>query len=204
MKDNYDDIILKYLSDLLDDDEKNRFEKELKINKELKNRFELVCQKMDGIKNLNQIDSDPGYLIGLVPKIHERIDSRSGTYSPSLIQKAIGVGLAVLLVLVLLLPTGDNNVDFNFESVSTEIAKTGNEELNQFVELRYSDMVLYDITSEIDLNNYSDAINTELTYNGDYIYDYDEYANFGLNGISGLSENEVSEIYSSLIDKKIL
>lgn len=204
MKNNYDDIILKYLSDLLDENERNNFESELEKNSVLKNRFEAVSKNLEDIKQLTPKDSDSGYFAHLLPKVRERMDTRSGKMISGSVQKALGFGLAVVLVMIIVLQNGDESYDFNLESVTSLLESTNSAELNEFIEIRYSDIELYYLISEIDLENYSNAINEQLAINSDEFYDYTEYSYLGLDGISDISESEESEIYSSLIDKKIL
>ena len=204
MKNKYDDIILKYLSDLLDENERSDFESELEKNSELKIRFEAVSKNLQDIKQLTPKDSDTGYFANLVPKVRERMDTRSGKLISGPVKKAFGFGLAVVLVMIFVLQNGEGNYDFNFESFTSTLEGADNEELNEFVELRFSDIELYDLISEIDLENYSDAVNEQLAINKDEFYDYTEYSYFGIDGITDISEFEENEIYSSLIDKKIL
>lgn len=204
MKNNYDEIILKYLSDLLDENERSNFESELEKNSVLKNRFEAVSKNLEDIKQLTPKDSDSGYFANLLPKVRERMDTRSGKMISGSVQKALGFGLAVVLIMIIVLQNGDESYDFNLESVTSLLESTNSAELNEFIEIRYSDIELYFLISEIDLENYSNAINEQLAINSDEFYDYTEYSYLGLDGISDISESEESEIYSSLIDKKIL
>jgi len=204
MKNNYDDIILKYLSDLLDEKERYDFESELGKNSGLKERFEAVSKNLEDVKQLSVRDSDTGYFAGLVPKVRERMDAGPRRIITGNVQKALGMGLTVFLVMFLILQNGKGTSDFNFESFTITLESADNEELNEFVELRYSDLEHYDIISEIDLENYSNAVNEQLAINDEAMDDYAGYSYFGLDGIDDISESEEDEIYSSLIDKKIL
>jgi hypothetical protein len=204
MKNKYDDIILKYLSGLLDEDEMKSFDAEIEKNTDLKNHFEEFRSKMAEIKDLNPDESNHDYFINLIPKVHEKLDARSGKRISFSLPKTIGYALAVVLIIFVLVQNGGDYEIFDSESVFSTLEKTDNEELNEFVELRYSDTQLYDIIDDIDLDNYSEAINQQMNQNTEVLYNYAEYSYYGLEGISDISETEENEIYKSLIDKKIL
>ncbi len=204
MKNKYDDIIMKYLSGLLDKDEAEKFEAEIENNEDLRNRFDEFRLKMADIKDLIPKESDQGYFIHLIPEVREKLDARSGKRISFPIPKAISYGLAAAILVFFFVQIGGDNEIFDSETVITALEKTDNEELNEFVELRYSDAQLYDIIDDIDLDNYSEAINEQVAENSDILYNYTEYANYGLEGIADISENQENDIYNNLIDKKIL
>ena len=204
MKNKYDDIILKYLSGLLEREETENFEADIKNNADLKKRIEELSLNLADVKELHPKESDNSYFTSLIPRFREKLDARSGKRISFSLPRAIGYALAAALLIFVLLQNGGDYENFDSESVLSTIEKTGNDELNEFVELRYSDTQLYDVIDEIDLDNYSDAINEELTEDTEELYSYTEYAYYGLEGIYDISESEEGDIYKSLIDKKIL
>lgn len=204
MKNNYDDIILKYLSDLLGEKEKVEFEEELKKNPELNKRFEHFQNTLGEIKDLVSEDSGSVYFSNLVPKVRDKIESDKNVVVPAYAKKAIAFGLALVLLFIVVFINTEGDIDLNFESLTVTIDSTDSDELNDFVDLRYSDIEVYDLISGIELENYSEAINEQLSENLDDLYDYSDYAYLGINGINGISDSEEDEIFESLIDKKIL
>jgi hypothetical protein len=204
MKNNYDDIILKYFSGLLNEKEAENFETEIEINTELKNRYGELRKKFADIRDLNPKEANPGYFINLIPEVREKLDNRSGMGISFSLQKALGFAMALVLLIFVLVQNGEDTVNLDSETVLSTLEKTDNEELNEFVELRYGDDQLYDVMGDIDLDNYSDALNEQLAVNTEDLYNYTEYAFYGLDGISEITENQENDIFSSLIDKKIL
>jgi hypothetical protein len=201
MKNKYDDIILKYLAELLDKNERTRFEADLERDPDLKSRFEAVVRNFEEIKRLKPNNSDTGYFANVIPKVRERIDSGTYKFRFGTVQKVLASGLALIIILLVFLQYGEETNDYDL--FSSTLAAADSVELNEFVELRFSDIELYDLVSEIDLETYAKAINEQLD-NSEQLYGYSEYAYFGLGGLGEISESEEAEIYSSLIDKKIL
>jgi hypothetical protein len=101
MKNNYDDIILKYLSDILDDKERSDFESELGKNSVLKDRFEVVSKNLEDLKQLTPVDSDTSYFSNLLPKVRKRMDAEPKRLISGNIQKALGLGVAMVLVMII-------------------------------------------------------------------------------------------------------
>ena len=139
--------------------------------------------------------------------MRKKIESKPTKIWSGTIQKAVGLSTALVLVIFVVLQTSNGTGDFNLdliESITYTLEETDNDEFNDFVDLRYSDTELFDIYSEMELKNYSSNLNMELALNNDELYDFTNYSYLGVDGISGLSESEEFQIYSSLIDKKIL
>lgn len=205
MKNKYDDYIFRYLSDLLNENERNEFESELKVDSNLQNRFEAIRSNLKNIKQLIPADSDSVYFSNLVPKIRERMDSgRSRKIFSGTVKKAFGFGLAAVLVMIVVLQNGEDTIEPVIESVTSLFESANGEELNEFIELRYSDLADYDLISKIDLAIYSSAINEQIVVNDEDMYDHAGYSYLGLDGINDINESDEDEIYASLIDKKIL
>lgn len=204
MKNKYDDMIIKYFSGLLDKEEEKKFEAEIEINTSLKTRYEELSTKIKNFRDLNPKEADTGYFINLIPRVREKLDARSVKRTPLFLKRALGLGLAAALLIFVFVQNGEDTENFDYGSVLSALENTNTEELNEFVELRYSDEQIYDDISEFDLDNYSDAINEQLAVNTEDLYSYSEYAFYGLQGVSEISESEENEIYKSLIDKKIL
>ena len=63
------EIILKYLDDQLSETEKSKFEKELTQNKELRNEYQKMREKMERLKRISQIQANSAYFDELNEKL---------------------------------------------------------------------------------------------------------------------------------------
>lgn len=200
------DTILKYISDLMDEEEKARFEAELKADETLKKEFEKITANLANLNSLSDVSADSRYFASMLPKIHKKLDLKA---EKKLVRwvPALAFGISVFLIFFLNIPNSVNNMndDFVFSSrdISAILSDTDDSTLTDLLDGGLvGDYNYYSYENSIDfLDIYFDnSILSEIGIDGDANYleytssdDYEEY-----------SEEEVNIIYTELINKKIL
>ncbi len=202
-----DEIILKYLSDLMDEDEKKQFEIRLGKDQNLKNDFESINNKLNTFTDTNVIETDSSYFINLMPKMRNKIERKERNRILTL-APIISFGVAALLIFFLQLPkimhkdTPDNYAAIDdLSSILSDLETTY---LNDYFEGSYIyDYAYYDDRHTGDIFDLylNQQINIENGFdlrNGDYI---DQEISVELNDFS---DEEIGIIYEELLNKKIL
>ncbi|MDZ7766882.1 MAG: hypothetical protein U5K00_21110 [Melioribacteraceae bacterium] len=198
--------ILKYLSDLMSESEKEIFERRLATDTELRSEFDLLKLKLSSLKETAEIEPDSSYFNNLLPRSLEKIDARSKKRSNYLIP-AFSFGITILLIFLLNLPSLDekssqNNFgDIDFAQL---IEESDSEELLSLFESNFiNDYVFYrsgSYTEFIDLENEDEFyLLSEGSLENFYYEAEAEY-----NPFSTITDEEAEIIYEELINKKIL
>ena len=200
------DTIIKYISDLMDEEEKKRFEEKLSSDGELKKEFDKIKSSLDEINALSDVSADAQYFPNLIPQIHWKLETKAKKkyfqWAP-----ALALGITVSLIFILNFPTFINNMNNNFEFSSKEISAilsdSDDSTLTDFLDGGLvGDYNYYSYENSNDFLDiyFDDSILSEIGIDGDDGYleytssdDYQDY-----------SEEEVNIIYTELINKKIL
>lgn len=200
------DTILKYISDLMEHDERIQFEKRLQVDSELKAEFESVKAKLNKFSNDADIELDSSYFNNIVPNVRKKLDS-STSKGLTRFAPAFSFGIASLLIFLLSLPQIGDNSEFNFslksDEISSMISETNDTILTDYLEtglVNQYDYYSYQSTTEFPDIYIDDSILSEIGF--DNSNDYSEL-NF-TESIDDLSNEEVNLIYEELINKKIL
>ncbi len=123
------DEILRYLSDLMSEGEKNKFESELSSSEELRAEFELLKSRLDGLKNDSEISSDSPYFQNLLPRVRVRIEKKKKLKWVPRLAYIVPTATAVILLAIntgKFLPDGSKAAaDTNITASKTEVKTEG-------------------------------------------------------------------------------
>lgn len=185
--------ILRYLSQLMDEKEKNEFELEINTNTQLSNEFDLLKAKLNEL-NVSNVEFDERYFNALLPKIKNRIEKPA----KSKLLPRLAYGLPTLAVVIL------SGIIFIKSGISTNngVAEISTEIVNNID----NEIVSSKYISEFDLyvNGIYDYINDKSDYKEiDYdestrnkilaVYDYP--VDYELYSLEKLTKEELQSIY---------
>ncbi len=200
---NNKDTILKYLSDLMGEDEKREFEAELKNNPVLKEEFNKYSESISNFVDETQIEEDTAYFNNLLPKVRMKVGkkrkARTIIFAP-----VLSFGIVIFMLLLLNFPSNRNSNligDFAELDISEALADTDDKELEDLFERNFiNDYSFYhtgDFTSNFDITE------EELFYNNTQIND-ETYPEYDYELYEDISDSEADIIYEELINKNIL
>ncbi len=104
MKNENKERILKYLSEMLDEEEKKKLEIELKKNPELKIEFDKIINELDEFVSVE--DGSSEYFVNLNIKVRERLEQKKGKRFRSL---SAATALTAVVLLIFFFSFGKNN-----------------------------------------------------------------------------------------------
>lgn len=199
------DTILKYLSELMTESERIKFEERLKNDPELKSEVEKIQSSLNAFNQNSEIEDETNYFVNLVPKVREKMQDKQKRKSVVLVP-AIAFAISILIIFFLQFP-GINkqsgfDITFTSEELSVIVSDSDSLNVNEFFTTNFIDDYEYynsqssfdefdlyldeSIISEADL----DAVNSY------YVGSSTSYDDF--------SSEQVDIIYEELINKKIL
>jgi len=195
------DLFIKYEQDMMSEKEKEKFEKKLHTSSNFRQEYDLYKEKLSSLST--NIDVDEQYFVNLLPNVRTKMDKQK-SFQP--FKKIVYVFPVVLLAVFLTfeLENNNNNFYYNFDEWFNEF--TNDEEVIEelFVDaLSLSDSYLliensFEEYSEEILELSDEEIQKENL--GNYILEDAVNEDF----IQKFSEDQFNEVYSILIDKKIL
>ncbi|MCX7797337.1 MAG: hypothetical protein N2249_01795 [Melioribacter sp.] len=97
-----EELILKYLADLMNDKEKEEFEKELETSLELRNSFESINKIINEFSEIKNFNLDDRYFATLLPKVHDRLDKKTKFPFARKLSYVIPAAIAAILIITLL------------------------------------------------------------------------------------------------------
>ncbi len=159
MKTN-DEKILKYLADMLDENETNDFEKEIVESYELKTRLENFQNRLYDLK-VNSASLDERYFSNLLPKVHQKLDTEAKSRSVGIIYHLVPYVAAGINGLMFLF-----NPAHNFDSEYKDLAvKVVNNMSDQDVARKYFDELDAEPSLLESTNNNDDSFGTLVPSN---------------------------------------
>jgi len=201
------DIILKYLSDMLSDEEKSQFELRLKSDISLHEDYNKIIAKLNLLNEQNQIEDDSNYFSSLIPRVKEKIESKSESKIFK-IAPGIAFGIVALLIFLLQLPENQQNNFSEFDMVSADfstlILEMNFEDFHDFFDNGY----IYDYAYYSD--KHSGAIFDLMVIdeaNNEFGYDPidSDFINSEISlELKDITDEEIGIIYEELLNKKIL
>lgn len=201
------DIILKYLSEMLSDEEKSQFELRLKSDISLKEDYHKIIAKLNLLNEQNQIEDDSNYFSTIIPRVREKVESKSESKIFK-IAPGIAFGIVVLLIFLLQLPENQQNNFSEFDMVSADfsalILEMDFEDLNEFFDNGY----IYDYAYYSD--KHSGAIfDLMIIEEANNEFGYDPIDSDFINSeisleLKDITDEEIGIIYEELLNKKIL
>lgn len=195
--------ILTYICELMDENEKLKFESELKTSDSLLVEYQDVKAGLSKINELNNIRTNEFYFNNLLPRMRSKL--LLGRKRNKKFEFITGLSFALISIFTLFIvlqfnfnvklpDSNPSNVDISeiLKDVSdTDLIKTG--EMYSYL---YSDY-------QMDVKNYENLFD-EIS-----IEDYNQYLKFKTNYYTGsleysLSDEELTQVYQTIMDKKIL
>lgn len=142
-----DDMILKYLADLMTETEKNDFEKELSLSEEL--RKDLAKQKdlLGSLNGLADVKEDSPYFQNLLPNVRAKLEKRKRTVWVSRFAYLIPTATAVILIVMNIGRFSPDNSLQNKEVNKSETASKSNLDATALTKLTNE----YNVKSDIEL-----------------------------------------------------
>lgn len=203
---NTNDKILKYLSGLMNSEEKAAFERQLGENNSLKNEFEKTKEHLSQLTGFAKVEGDERYFNSVVPRMREKLETRNKKYFPRLSFAAAAVAV-LLLISVLHIPrfvsTSGNN-GYLTTDFSTLISSVDSSSLEELFENNYVHeyTVLYDSAFRESVNDFSNFVSfdiDEFDYTAD-IY----YGGTAAELLNDMTDEEIEAVYQSLLERKNL
>ncbi len=180
---NNDDRILKYLSELMDVNERAEFEKELSSSGKLSNDFDAFKNQINVAVIPETIAADERYFTNLLPRIHKRMEKRNKLLSWKTVYYFVPTAAAVL-VFTLLIVNPKSNFDANYKDLANEV-------VNNFSDKEVSDKYFTELES-----NPADAILTQS--NDELNLQIPSDLEISSESYTRLIDNPVAEDYSTL------
>jgi hypothetical protein len=195
-----DEEILKYLSEHLSDNEKADFEKRLISFPSLKERLNLVKERISEFSSVREFKLNDTYFNNLIPKLHERL---ARNRKVKIIREYALILPTVIVVLFITFYSlfnrnGDNDI---LKSLSTEVIN--NIDDDEFAENLIRD---YSIDSDLNLSAANGDLevyipeNINLSLNS--IYNYVDFAKLDYSQFENISVAESEKLYNNLITIK--
>ncbi|RMD49735.1 MAG: hypothetical protein D6830_04255 [Ignavibacteria bacterium] len=159
------ELILKYLSGLLNDSEKIEFEKRLESDPGLKKEFMSIYGKLEGLQQFSDVEVDQTYFNNLQVKVRSRMENSSRiNWVPR-----ISFALSLVLVAYIFLFTGKSNNQF-VVNLEKELSGDSNYTamLDKYFDNPVEEEVLYLSIANSDTKAF-DLENNEIQADEDYL-----------------------------------
>lgn len=188
------ELILKFLSDNLNQKGKNKFEEKIKSNPLFREKFENINAGLIDLKNSNHVKVDESYFINLVPLFrHNSEKKKFNSFKPvfSLI------GTAAIAILVVLFAERNSNDLQNGNKIS--VNELTEQEINYLSDISPDEFSNDKSATQLD-DDLSNILAGELEINDEEIVSlYDDFEIIS----TSISDEEAEKIYAELIDKNI-
>ncbi|RJP57036.1 MAG: hypothetical protein C4543_10385 [Ignavibacteriales bacterium] len=200
------ELILKYLSGLLDEREVETFNEKIKNDLAFSEEFEKIKLSLDTFNKTSDIEVEEKYFINITPRVRQKIQNRAQTRSLRF-APVFSFIIAVILIIILQIPNNyslQENFTSNNNSLSSIFENIDLSESEDFFEtgmIDQSDYYSYEFSAE----NLNEFINSEIFSE---IEDVDDLSYTGeiysLSNYEDYSTEDVAYVYETLINKKIL
>lgn len=186
-------LILKFLSDNLNPQEKNIFEQKLKSDFVFKTEYEKLNSSLLEMKECKNISTDENYFINLLATLHNKYGNKERRiFKPVL---ALASTFAIALIVILLI---GENPDHQITNSKISISDLTEQEVNYLVDISPEELsnekLIYKKLDE----NLSSILTIELEINSESIaLIYEDVESIA----SSISVNEADQIYNELINK---
>jgi len=205
MKKNNDELILKYLSGLLNKDEEEIFLEKLNTSDELNQRYAEFKNHLDEINIDITEDVNEKYFASFTRRTYEKLENKQSR----ILQPVYAYAAALVLVFAIsinLFEFGSSSpTDSNYPSVISYIIDSMTESDYEFLNDYFNTDLLTEGSRAT--GNIESEIYLDLEYDN---YDYEDYFQSEYLMVTDLelheqfSEEDINEIYNELSNKKIL
>lgn len=200
------ELILKYLSGLLDEREVETFNEKIKNDLAFSEEFEKIKLSLDTFNKTSDIKVEEKYFINITPRVRQKIQNRAQTSSLRF-APVFSFIIAVILIIILQIPNNyslQENFTSNNNSISNIFENIDLSESEDFFETGMIDQSDY-YSHEFSTENLNEFINSEIFSE---IEDVDDLSYTGeiysLSNYEDYSTEDVTYVYETLINKKIL
>lgn len=201
------DIILKYLSDIMSDKEKSQFEIRIENDSSLNEDYQKIIAQLNLLNEQNQIEDDSNYFSTVIPRVRQKVESKSENKILKL-APVVSFGIVAVLVFLLQLPKINQNNFSEFNNVSTDITNLildmDSEDFHDFFDNGY----IYDYAYYSDKHSgtvFDLMFNEETDYEFGYELIDSDFINSEISlELKDISDEEIGIIYEELLNKKIL
>ncbi len=183
------DLILKYLSDMMNEKDKAEFENKLKSSDELKKDYENVLSLLNQFTEFEKVKVEERYFTSLLPRVYEKISIKKKFSTIKKLSYVIPVIIIFILILIIY-PGSSPTFEENLQSITKEM-------------VNYYSNYMDEITDEQII-----PVQYEENYDANFLEDLDlpkEYINKYLPAIfeesqviDKLPDEDLSEIYVQL------
>ena len=194
-----DERILKYLDNDLDNNERIKFENDLKQLPELKKEYDKYLVLNNKFNYNKVIEVDETYFNGIVPEFRNRLETKKK--SKRIFAFSFANSLAAIIIFYLVL-SPNKSLNLN------EIAKNWNEnDINNAIEYAVPNSNLYSLTDDYDYSYLDSVVSTmltdelNLTNNSEVMQLIDNSIDYD-NLTSQISTAETNELYNTILNKK--
>jgi hypothetical protein len=191
-----DELIIKYFSGMLNDNELKNFEEHLKSDPNLSEQFDLVKKQLGFFSNQPEIELDGSYFNNMVPQIRDRIENKRKVSLFRRISFAFPIA-AILLVVLFINPFKRNEILNQPEFLASET-------LNNIDDIEVADKLISDYSFESFISFFTNGNNLETVFPDDVdislknISQYYDFSKIDLSEIEELSSQDLESLYSKL------
>ncbi len=201
------DIILKYLSDIMSDKEKSQFEILLENDSSLNEDYQKIIAQLNLLNEQNQIEDDSNYFSTVIPRVRQKVESKSENKILKL-APVVSFGIVAVLVFLLQFPKINQDNFSEFNNVSADITNLildmDSEDFHDFFDNGY----IYDYAYYSDKHSgtvFDLMFNEETDYEFGYELIDSDFINSEISlELKDISDEEIGIIYEELLNKKIL
>lgn len=125
------DLILKYLSDMMNEKEKAEFENKLKSSDELKKDYENVLSLLNQFTEFEKVKVDERYFTSLLPRVYEKISIKKKFSTIKKLSYVIPVIIIFILILIIN-PGSSPTFEENLQLITKEMVNYYSDNLDEF------------------------------------------------------------------------
>lgn len=197
-----DELVLKYLSDLMSKEEKLNFENELKSSAGLSVLVQTYKSKMDSLR-YDEVELDSTYLANILPRVRERIDKdkRSFSFFHRKIFYAIPTTAVAVLAFILFYTPVNQSVKLNEAAIEVVNQMNEAEVIQSYlsdVDTNPEEYIAYEKTDEFNIQLPEGELNFDALEKA-----YTQFSNSEYESISSLSNTELDLIANNINTVKI-
>lgn len=197
---NNNELILKYLSGLLNEKEIIAFDERLKTDQKFNEEFENTRRTIDGFQ-LDQSMANEQYFVNLIPKLRERIDKQRKFFNLKKLY-VVAPALTIILAIIIFYPRSSNDFHSQYKELAEIVANniTDNEVSEKYLNDNSFEHALANNNGEnfFSLGFDNEIVELPTTYNTLYGFTSTET----IMTISELPEETVNNLYNELKEVK--
>jgi hypothetical protein len=191
-----DEDILKYLSGLLNEEEKTDFENKLAVDSSFKERYNKIKDKVDEFSLVREIDFNETYFNNLLPIVHEKLIKHKKVKLIREYALIIPTVVVVLFVTIISIINRNGEIDLP-KSLATEV-------INNIDDDELADNLIKDYSFESVLNmspangEFEIYIPDNVNLSLNSISQYVDFSKIDYTQVENISGSELEKLYNNL------